>query len=882
MRAFRKALLIIAALLGVGLLSLAMLARVYEGKVKEVLIAALNRQLNAPVSVSGVDLTLLARFPKASLRLHNVLVNEVRTDDIPADTLLAADELYLEFSIWGLIRGDYTIQRIHGKEVDLRPGIDRNGVYTHLIWKSDTTSSSTAIALESVSVNALRLRFRDARNALQVDATSKSLVLSGTFGEALNSVDLAGDLLLLRWAQGRDVVLEDRQADLRMAMTFGGPDESFRITRGELVTGRVPLEVTLELLPGAKGDHLDLRANGLGLDLARVLALLPKDLLPGLDRYDIRGEVDLALQYAGHLDGPGPALSVGAKVNHGKLKELRTGTTFSQVGGELALELSPSGIPRRIRVNGLTARSGSGTLRGNWSSEGLQNAPVKADLEVDLALADLLGMARVDTLEQVAGRIQAELHAEGRLRDVGDIKAQDLRGLRIGGTVSLADASMKIKGLRYRAEDLDAALALEGNDAVVQNLSLSLQGDRMQLNGRLINLMPFLFFDDQLLTIQADGRAERMDLAALLRDDEAPRNSEKGYTLTLPGTIALDVKARVEELRFEEFRATALSGTIRMRDKVLKVSPVTFNTAQGAVLGRLELDGRGSGPYPMAIDANVQDIDLKELFRQLQDLGQDFIGHRHLSGRAQAKITLTAPLSPALSLDLDRLVCTVDIAVDQGGIKGHAPLIAVADHLRSNKMVAPFVNIPALRERLSDVRFARLENRIDIRNGAVHIPTMEVKSNALDLELSGVHYFDDRIDHHLSFRLGDLFRIGKPTRDEFGPIIDDGTGLRVFLHMYGTASDPQFANDGAMAAARRKQQFQQERQELKSVLREGFGIGKRSEEPQRRSDPAQPRIQLEWEDGPATSPQDGPNRARRERPRRDDDPARERIVVEDP
>ena len=28
----------------------------------------------------------------------------------------------------------------------------------------------------------------------------------------------------------------------------------------------------------------------------------------------------------------------------------------------------------------------------------------------------------------------------------------------------------------------------------------------------------------------------------------------------------------------------------------------------------------------------------------------------------------------------------------------------------------------------------------------------------MDLELSGTHWFDDRIDHHLNFRLSDLFR----------------------------------------------------------------------------------------------------------------------------
>jgi len=94
----------------------------------------------------------------------------------------------------------------------------------------------------------------------------------------------------------------------------------------------------------------------------------------------------------------------------------------------------------------------------------------------------------------------------------------------------------------------------------------------------------------------------------------------------------------------------------------------------------------------------------------------------------------------------------------------------------------------------------------------------------MDMELSGTHGFDDRIDHHINFRLSDLFRKAGRDRDEFGPIVDDGTGMRIFLHMYGTASDPQFANDGAMAAARRKKQFQQEKQELRSILNEELGL----------------------------------------------------------
>jgi len=892
MRTLRKALLIIAVVFATGLTALVLLARIYEDEVKQGVIGALNEQLIAPVAVSGMDLTLIARFPMASMNLHDVLIMEVRSDEVPSDTLLFAKELFLEFSLWGLFRGDYTLERIHGDRVKLYPGIDTKGAYNHIIWKTDSSSTTSAdIALEKVSMQDLQLRFRDARSGLEIRSHSEALAVQGRFTDALNDLTLNGDLHLLHWLSGADTLLAERRADVRLAMSFGGDDGAFRITQGEVVSNKVPLELTLELLPSPTGDQLDLRANGLGLDLGNTLGLLPRNMLPQLDGYAIKGAVDLAIRYMGPIDGAGPALSLGAKVTKGHVKERRSGSVFSDINGEIALDLSPQGVPRKLHINGFSARSGSGTLRGDWRSDGLTNALVKADLQVDIALADLLRFAQVDTLEQVGGRLLVDARIEGRVRDVADLKPADLRPLRMGGTASLRGTSLKLKGVRHRIEDLDAELTLEGNDAAIHSLKATLQGAHIVLKGRLVNLVPYLLFDDQRLTIQADGSADRIDLAALLKADDAPktkRDDDKGYALSLPASIALDLKARVEELVFADFSATAINGTVRMQDRVLKVSPVTFNTASGAVLGSLELDARGAGPFPLAVDATFQDIDITELFREFGDFGQDFIGHRHLSGRSQAKITLRVPLSPGLDMDMDRLRCTLDIAIDNGGIKGHAPLLAVADHLKDNRLVAPFVNIPELRKRLGDVRFARLENRIEIRDGAVHIPTMEVKSSAMDLELSGTHWFDDRIDHHLNFRLSDLFRMGKPTRDEFGPIMDDGTGMRVFLRMYGTASDPLFSNDGAMASARRKQQFQQEKQELKSVLREGFGIGKGKGTEATTTQPEQtkPVIQVEWGDeksktdpAPAEKPRKGLGKFLDKTKDKDE---QERIKVEDP
>ncbi|MGV3636759.1 MAG: AsmA-like C-terminal region-containing protein [Flavobacteriales bacterium] len=858
LRMLRNAVLALAALFVLGFGTLVVLAHVYEDEVKAKLIGAVNAELATPVSVSGMDLTLVARFPQASMRLNDVLAMEVRSDDAKPDTLLYAKELFLEFSLWDLFSGDYTVQEIHATQARLYPGLDTKGRGNYIVWKTDSTrTGSSPINLDKVSFNDLHVRYHDDRSALIINTHSDALALSGRFDEALNTLNLNGDAHLLSWMDGGTSVLTDRKAYLKLKMEFGAPDALFRIIAGEVVSGSVPLEVSLAVTEEQAGTAVDLRATGLGLDLEDAVELLPEGLKQALAGYTMKGEVDLAVHYTGPVSGP--SLSLGAKVTKGRLKEQRSGTVVSDVFGELALDLSPQGVPRKLVVKNFSARSGGGTVSGTWQSNGLTNATVKADLRSDIALADLLRFAQVDTLEQVSGRLSADLHIRGRLRDMADIRAVDLRALNVNGTLAARDATLKLKGVRHTIQQLDADLAIHGNDATVQGLKAMLQGNELVLSGTLRNLIPYLLFDDQRLVIEARGSSPRIDLAALVSSGSADAES-KDYRLTLPSTIELDLQAQVDELVFEEFRATDIRGTMSMKGSILRVDPMTFGTASGTVRGALELDARDAArSYPLAINASLDGIELQQLFREFQDFGQDFIGHRHISGRTKAQVAFNAPLSPAMKLDMDRLVCVIDIGVDNGVIKGHAPMLEVADHLQKNKLVAPFVDVPELRRRLGDIRFARLENQIEIRNGAVHIPQMLVSSSVMDIELSGTHWFDDRIDHHLNFRLSDLFRKGSAD-DEFGPVVDDGTGMRLFLHMYGTANDPQFGNDGAMAAAKRKKQFQEEKQELKQILREELGLFKGKTRPADPAakvvDPAAPRFEVE-EQGLDTNPTAG-------------------------
>ena len=75
-RPTRRSFLVLAAVLLTPVLALALLAWAFQDEVKERLVAALNAHLLVPVHQQGMELTLLERFPRASLRMDGVLVHQ--------------------------------------------------------------------------------------------------------------------------------------------------------------------------------------------------------------------------------------------------------------------------------------------------------------------------------------------------------------------------------------------------------------------------------------------------------------------------------------------------------------------------------------------------------------------------------------------------------------------------------------------------------------------------------------------------------------------------------------------------------------------------------------------------------------------------------------
>ena len=88
------------------------------------------------------------------------------------------------------------------------------------------------------------------------------------------------------------------------------------------------------------------------------------------------------------------------------------------------------------------------------------------------------------------------------------------------------------------------------------------------------------------------------------------------------------------------------------------------------------------------------------------------------------------------------------------------------------------VDTKLLKKKIKHIKFANLDNKVIIDKGKIHMPQMTLSTNVMDLNISGIHGFDDNVDYHLNFRLNDVL-VKKKNQDEFGPIKDDGLGSKI-------------------------------------------------------------------------------------------------------
>ena len=100
----------------------------------------------------------------------------------------------------------------------------------------------------------------------------------------------------------------------------------------------------------------------------------------------------------------------------------------------------------------------------------------------------------------------------------------------------------------------------------------------------------------------------------------------------------------------------------------------------------------------------------------------------------------------------------------------------IADYLADHRLMAPLVDPEDLRQRLKDVAFEPVNQRVDVRGEEVWLPETVIELSAMNVAIEGTYDFDSNIDYTLGFAPR-LARLGLRQRGRDGRRWTGGAGV---------------------------------------------------------------------------------------------------------
>lgn len=820
-----------------------MVLRYYEDEVATYALERTKKEFTTKVEVAEVKLTFWKTFPNVSLQLSDVYIEETFAEK---DTLLFARSVFLKFNLIDLFRSNYNIHAVTIDDAKCEMRRDATGADNWHFWKEDTGEDSQfKMALQELNLNNSNFLYSDKANDFLIRLISDESTGEGNFSS--NQFDLKLDLsgTISQVKSGLNNYAVNKVFKSKSTISADTKNSKYDFQKCTLEIEKMAFEVNGGVSTAGETE-IDLSIIGSDLKMEDLMGSLSSEQQKKLSHYAPSGDLNLDIRIATQ-SGKKKATSVDAHcvLRDGEISHDESGLALDNLSCDV--RYSNSGKTDQIKINSLQCNLEEGFLQGKGIVSNLEQPVLDLNLDLQMDLQDVKKFFSLDTLEICQGKIGTSAHVDGTLKYLEADSAYDWRSLLASGSATLSEGLLRLKNSNREFKNLEAKILFDKKDASIQNLSGVVNGSDFRINGTLSNLLPFLTSKDESLKLDASLTSELIDFTNLV-ETESSTSSNNNYKFELPQRINFDLKTQIKKFTFRKFEANNVKGVASLQNQKLTVDPVAFRTADGDFKAQIVMERSENDMYRLNCLATLQSINVQKLFTEFENFGQTFIQDKHLQGSANATVQFRTMLTDELVVVTDRIESLIDISIVDGALNNLESLQEIAAYIKSNKLIAPFVNEEKFAEKMKNISFSKLENVIEIKNRMVTIPLMDIHSSAMDISAKGSHTFDNQIDYAIGFNLRDVL----VRKEKAWTEVDDGLGKRLFVSMKGTTDDPVFQMDKELAKEVRQDEMQAEKANVKALLKQELGLFKRDNSlgtyQEKKEVGSTSTTTLEWED----------------------------------
>ncbi len=773
---------------------------VYKDKIITYFIEKANERLVVPVDIQKIDISVFRKFPSTSIVLEGITIPS--GEEFEAEYLAFVPRAYLTLNPFKVMRGVYEIDEfiVEGGEVNLEINQLGNANY-HIVKKREGQAkpieSTLKIVTDDVQVNYIDQR---SDKDLGFNLTDMNATIS-IFGRRYKA-NVEGDLLVSHITLGELTYFKNKEVNVKTYLDIDDEMRFLTIEDGALQIGQGDFTVDGDVSYNTP-LKVDLDVSGVNTTAQTIISLLPDAYAKPIKSYRSKGEV--------YFDG-----SV-----KGEFSEAQYPNTILNFGANDASFFHPD-YKKQIKHIFLQGKLVTGT-RKDFSLSHLQLLDVKLELDDNPLNGNLemknfkdpwinssvKGMVDLDALSQVFpdskierayGNMEIDIHFSGYPNSSSGIKA-----FNADGEVELHNVSFIVKGERLPFNSFNGSFIFRENDLAISDFSGTVGKSDFLVNGFFKNITSYFKKKHQKIKVEANLRSDYLDFDELLRSNFASQdtlnvNGHK-YNFNISPDIDLDFDCDVNKLRFRRFYSSNISGNLRVINRIATLNNLGLSTMGGRLKVDASVNNKLNNVVEIACDADLDGIYIDSVFYVFHNFDQTWLVDKNLKGQLDANVNTYILLDNHLKFYSNDFTSTISASIKNGELLDFEPM----------QKLSRFVE----EESLAHLKFSEVRNEIIIKNKTIYIPRMLVSSSITNIQVSGTHHFDQRIDYHVAVPLRSFLRIRKLTERQ---IEERSDGSHLLLRIFGTTSDYEIKYDTRELRRKISDDIKKEGQELREVF----------------------------------------------------------------
>ncbi len=833
-------------------------------QVGEIVLSTINKNIATRIDVGSFRLSLLKRFPRASLELKDVYVLSsdafIRKEfeGRNTDTLLIASNLSVDFSITDIVNKIYDIDRVAIRDGKINIYADSLGRtnYSEVNESVKPDSSRFALNLRRIFLSDLQITYINHATSLNINGIIKDGKLTSKISNHYMNLGAVTELYISRIQQDNISISIPFNAGLDLKMEDS--ETGLLIKNGDLNVEGILFHIAGNITPD---NVMNLELDGENVDLSKIRKYLPDIYNKYLSDYELSGNLKIMSRITGEASRKSnPHIGISCTLVDGRfaLPGKGSGITNISFNASYSNGLSNNQESAVISINNLKARLGSSDYSASLSIRNLNKPLSRLDLRGRILPGELKQIFNLQEIKEASGFFDLDMKLSTDYWPRDSISINELLKLKPEAYMKFSSFNIKLGKNDKIPANVNGEIYLS-TEIKAKNLSLLYRDQNILVNGEITNLPEWLSGQNVKLEADADIHFDKLDPDAFFGNPDFSDKQKTGNhnAFSMPQNIYLDLGISAEVLNDELINASDVFANLVYKPGLLTFNSFKMKTLEGSISGNgFAMQNKNKSLICKGI-FTISDVNIKETFTTFRNFGQDFIKAENLSGNLTGSLTLLLPLDSLLKPLTGSMVAEGRYIIYNGALINFEPV----------RKLSSFIDL----KELENIRFEKLENDFFIRNNSLFIPQMDVNSSAADLSVNGRHNFDNTFEYHVKVKLSELLskkrKKNRTGNSEFGVIEDDGLGrTSLLLRIENKDNEIRVGYDVKAAGEKVKTSIKSERQTMKSILNQEYGLFKADTVTQQNQAEKKPRVRISWDDSGTLNKEPDSSELKKEKP----------------